>query len=253
MSRLSRINLLRILLVAGVVAVLEALCRTQIISSFTMIPPSAMVLAAWQQLREGQALAELAYTLSNAGCAIVISVVGGFAIGTMLHAVPRVRHAVTPLLASWYAIPTFVFYPLLVVLFGLNRGPMIALGALFGIVAMVVSTLDGLDRIAPAVVKTGRVLRMHPLQTAWLIKLPAAAPHLFTGVKLAVAYSLIGVIAAEFILATAGIGRGISLAFNDLDNNTMYGLLLLLLVVVTLINMAIRLCESRLYARWGLK
>jgi NitT/TauT family transport system permease protein len=250
---MKHIALFRLLLVAGAILVLEALCRTNIISNFTMIPPSAMVLAAWQQLSQGDALSELGYTMTNAVCAIIISVIGGFAAGTVLHALPRVRHAVTPLLASWYAIPTFVFYPLLVVLFGLNRGPMIALGALFGIVAMVVSTLDGLDRISRAVVKTGLVLRMHPLQTALLIKLPAAAPHLFTGVKLAVAYSLIGVIAAEFILATAGIGRGISLAFNDLDNNTMYGLLLLLVAVVVLINVVIRFCESKLYARWGLK
>jgi NitT/TauT family transport system permease protein len=248
----TRISVLRLLLIAAAVAIVEALCRTGIISNFTMIPPSAMVLAAWQQLAHGDALNELTYTLTNAALAILIAIAGGFALGTALRAIPRVRRAVTPLLASWYAIPTFVFYPLLVVLFGLNRGPMIALGALFGIVAMMVATLDGLDRIGRAVVKTGRVLRMDPLQTALLIKLPAAAPHLFTGVKLAVAYSLIGVIAAEFILATAGIGRGISLAFNDLDNDTMYGLMLLLLVVVSLINVLIGICERKLYARWGI-
>ena len=158
---------------------------------------------------------------------------------------------VTPLLTCWYAVPTFVFYPLLVVLFGLNRGPLVALGALFGVVAMIVNTLDGLDRLPRAVVKTGRVLRLGPVRTALLIKLPAAIPHLFTGVKLAVAYAIIGVVAAEFILATAGVGRRIALAFNDLDNNAMYGLLLVLLVIIALLNAAIEAAERRLYARWG--
>ena len=45
------------------------------------------------------------------------------------------------------------------------------------------------------------VLRLSPLQSALRIKLPAALPYLFTGVKLSVAYAFIGVIASEFILS----------------------------------------------------
>ena len=63
-----------------------------------------------------------------------------------------------------------------------------------------------------------------------LLRLPAAAPHLVTGIKLAVAYSVIGIVAGEFILATAGIGKRIAFAYDNFDNRTMYGLLLLLLV-----------------------
>jgi NitT/TauT family transport system permease protein len=127
---------------------------------------------------------------------------------------------------------------------------LIALGALFGLVAMVVNTLDGMDRLPRAVVRTGRVLQMDPLRTALMIKLPAAIPHLFTGVKLAIAYAIIGVVAAEFILSTSGIGKRIAFAFNDLDNPTMYGLLMVLLVSVGLINAAIAFGEQRLFARW---
>jgi NitT/TauT family transport system permease protein len=116
---------------------------------------------------------------------------------------------------------------------------------------MLMNTLDGLDRLPRALLRTGQALRMDPVRTALLIKLPAATPHLFTGIKLAVAYAIIGVVAAEFILATAGIGRRIALAFNDLDNPTMYGLLLMLLVIVVAINLAIQAVERFLYARWG--
>ena len=58
--------------------------------------------------------------------------------------------------------------------------------------------------------------------------LPAAAPWLFTGAKLAVAYSFIGVIAGEFVLAGAGLGYAIAFAYNSFDNATMYGLMILL-------------------------
>jgi NitT/TauT family transport system permease protein len=243
--------LLRVAVLAAAVLLLELLCRTGVIGAFTMIPPSAMVLAAVHQLGAPGVAADLAFTLSNMAAAIAASVLGGFVLGIALHAMPRLRQVTTPLLASWYAVPTFVFYPLLIVVFGLNRAPLIALGALFGIVAMLLNTMDGLDRLPRAVVKTGRAMRLGPLRTALLIKLPAATPHLFTGVKLAVASSIVGVVAAEFILATSGIGRRIALAFNDLDNAAMYGLLLVLLLIVTVINVLIRMWEQRLYARWG--
>ena len=54
----------------------------------------------------------------------------------------------------------------------------------------------------------------------WRIRLPAAAPHLFSGLKLAVAYSFIGVIAGEFILSTKGVGHEIAYAYNNFDNPT---------------------------------
>lgn len=243
--------LLRLIVIVGAIGGLELLCRTGVIGRLTMIAPSAMAVAAAQQLASASTRADIAFTLTNILAAAVASTIGGFALGAGLHAAPRLRRVVAPLLASWYAVPTFVFYPLLIVLLGLNRGPLIMLGVLSGIVAMLVSTLDGLDRLPPAVVKTGRALRMDPVRIALMIRLPAAMPHLVVGMKLAVAYSVIGVVAAEFILATDGIGRRIVFAFNDLDNRTMYGLLLLLLVIVTLMNVLIRAGERRLQARWG--
>ncbi len=249
---MTRADKLRLGIIIAAVGTLEALCRGGVIGSFTMIPPSAMASAALHQLAIPATLADFAFTFANAVAAAAIAILGGFALGAALHAAPRWRRVVAPLLACWYAVPTFVFYPLLIVLLGLNRAPLIALGALSGIVAMVVNTLDGLDRLPPAILKAGRALRMDSLRIALLIRLPAAAPHLFTGAKLATAYAIIGVVAAEFILATAGIGRRIVLAFNDLDNTTMYGLLLALLLAIALLNSLIRRLEHHLNARWGL-
>ena len=63
----------------------------------------------------------------------------GFALGAIIHALPRVRRAVDPLLASYYSIPFFVFYPLLIALFGLNTIPLIVIGFVFATAAMVIS------------------------------------------------------------------------------------------------------------------
>ena len=250
---MSRVALTRWALIVAIVAAVEVCCRTGIISRLTMIPPSAMAVAALGLIARPAIRGDLLFTIANTAAAIVIAVVAGFAAGVVLNGVPRLRRVIDPLLAAYYAVPTFIFYPMLVAILGLNRAPLIAIGAVLGVVAMTVNTLDGLDRIPRAYLKTAAALRMSRLHTALLVQLPAATPHLASGVKQAVSYSIVGTIAGEFILSVAGMGKAISLAYNNLDNRTMYGLLLILIVTVTAINLGIHAWERSVHRRWGLR
>ena len=71
--------------------------------------------------------------------------------------------------------------------------------------AVIVNTLNGLDRVPHVLDKVAHVLRLDPTAAAWRIRLPYASPYVFTGFKLAVAYSFVGVIGAEFITSSRGI------------------------------------------------
>jgi len=246
-----RVVIARTALIVAAFAALEGLCRIGVIDRITMIPPSEMVLSLGRILASGRFNDDIAFTIWNTAAAIAISVAGGFFVGALLHAVPRVRRAVEPLLSAYYAVPIFVFYPLLVVAFGVGRAALIAMGALFGIVAMVVNTMLGLDRVPAVIVKTASVMKLGPWTSLVLVRLPAAAPHLVTGVKLAVAYSVIAIVAGEFILATAGMGKRIAFGYNDFDNPTMYGMLLLLLALVMVVNGTLAVWEGRLHRRFG--
>ena len=69
--------------------------------------------------------------------------------------------------------------------------------------------------------------------------------------KLALAYSFIGVIAGEFILSGGGLGYSIAYAYNDFDNQTMYALMMFVLIVVTVVNARAHVWEQRLLRRRG--
>ena len=241
---------LRIAFLVGAAGALEILCRTGWIPRLTMIPPSEMAAHLGASLWAGTYTADIAFTFANIGAAIAISILLGAGLGLVIHARPRLRRLLDPMLASYYSVPTFVFYPLLIVLLGLTRWPLVAIGAMFGVVAMILNTINGLDRIPRVMMKAGRVLRLSPTATVWRIKLPAAAPSLFTGVKLAVTYSVIGVIAGEFILSVAGLGRRIKFAYDNLDNQAMYALLLFVLTATVLVYFLVHGWERRIHRRW---
>ena len=228
---------------------LEALCRTGVIGNFTMIPPSAIVVALVDILRSGRFAADIAVTLRNVGIAIVAAMIIGPLLAIVLHRVAALRRILDPLFATYYAIPVYAFYPLLMVIFGLGDIPQIAVGFLLAIVAVLINTLNGLDRVPPVLLKVARMHRLGPVATAAKVRLPFAAPYIFTGFKLCVAYSFVGVIGAEFITSSRGIGYEISYAYNNFDNAVMYPLIFLILSIVTVINMSLYAWEKRLLAR----
>jgi NitT/TauT family transport system permease protein len=248
---MTRVRIIQLAVVCAVIAALELLCRIGVIDRFTMIPPSEMMLALAHVVATAPWFwPDVSYTLGNLAAAIALSVLGGFLIGLMVHAVPRLRRVLDPIFTSYYSVPTFVLYPLLIVIFGIGPMSLIVLGALFGIVAMIVATVTAIDRIPQVLLKVARVSRLGPVRTALLMKLPAASPHLMTGLRLAVAYSVIGIIAGEFILSTEGVGRRVALAYNNFDNQTMYAMLVLILAFAIAVNAALGAFEGALHRRW---
>jgi len=122
---------------------------------------------------------------------------------------------------------------------------------MLAIVAVIVTTLNGLDRVPPVLKKTARVNGLNGLQTARHITLPFCAPYLLTAAKLALAYAFIGVIGSEFIMARSGMGYEISYAYTNFDNATMYPLILLILLLSIAANSLLSRWERVLLGRRG--
>ena len=248
-----RVSLLRAAVVLSAVLLLEIASRLAWINPVSFIPPSSMAASAWHLLAAGTYKTDILLTLYTAGMAVILAVVFGFLFGVLLFKLPRMRRVLDPLLLSYYAVPIFVLYPMLIVMFGLNRWPLVALGFLFAVVAMAVNTLNGLERVPAVMLRTARMMRMGRVQEVVLITLPASLPFVFTGVKLAIVYSFIAVIGGEFVLSGAGFGYQIAYAYNNFDNPTMYGLMMVLLVFVGTLNLLLHAAEQRLYQRRVLK
>src|SRR6516165_11004235 len=249
---MTRVGRIRLAFIIAAIGALEVACRGGLIDRRIVIAPSQMAASLASILVSGDINSDIARTLGMIAAAVALSVVFGFALGLLVHALPRVRDVLDPLLATYYAVPIFIFYPVLVAIFGLSLVPILLIGVATAMVAMIIATLNGLDRVPRVLSKVARVHRMGTIATALLLKLPAAAPHLFTGGKLAVSYAFIGVIASEFILAPAGLGRVISDAYTDFNNRQMYALMLLLIIVATVVNMLLHVVDQRWAERRGI-
>src|SRR5215471_16175358 len=239
----------RLAIAVGIIAALEALCRFGIIDRFAMPPPSEIVWNLGRILATGQMWPAIAKMLGNVAAACGGAIVAGVALGTLLHRRTALRDTLDPLFAAYYAIPVYAFYPLFIVVFGLGDVPQVLIGFMLGLVAVIVNTLNGLDRVPRVLIKTARIHRLGPVAAAIKVTLPYAVPYIFTGIKLAVAYSFIGVIGAELIMSRTGLGYEIGFAYNNFDNAVMYPLIVLVLAIATTVNAFFFVWEKRMLAR----
>jgi NitT/TauT family transport system permease protein len=239
--------------VAGCVALLEVLCLAGVIDRITMPPPHRIAIDFVRLMASGKLNGEIAKSMGNVLLAFALAYVIGVIFGTLLHAHKTVRDTLDPLFATYYAIPIFAFYPLFIVMFGLGDGPQVLIGILLGIVAVIVTVLNGLDRVPPVLRKTAQIARLGPLRTALSVTLPFCAPYLLGAAKLALAYAFIGVIGSEFIMARSGMGYEIGYAYTNFDNATMYPLILLILLLSIVVNSALSYWEKVLLTRRGLR
>lgn len=247
------LTLYRVGVVAVLLAVLEGLCVGGVIDRITMPPPHKIVLDLYKLLASGSLNKAIAKTLLNASISFSLALVVGVVIAALLHGHRTLRDTLDPLFATYYAIPIFAFYPLLIYIFGLGDGPQIMIGFMLAVVAVIVNALNGLDRVPPVLLKTARIHRLTRFEVAREITLPYAAPYVLTGVKLAVAYSLIGVIGSEFIMSRGGMGYEISFAYTSFDNATMYPLIVLTLITSIVVNGIVTRWEKVLLQRRGLR
>jgi NitT/TauT family transport system permease protein len=250
---MSRVRLYQFGVIAGFVLLLEVLCLAGVIDKVTMPAPHIIIRDFIGLILTGRYFDEIGKSIANILLAFALAFVVGTVTGTILHSYRTARDVLDPLFATYYAIPVFAFYPLFIVIFGLGDGPQLLIGFLLGVVAVIVTILNGLDRVPAVLKKTARVSRLGPLQTALRVTLPFCAPYLLTAAKLALAYAFIGVIGSEFIMARSGMGYEIGYAYTNFDNATMYPLILLILLLSIVVNGLLSRWENVLLSRRGLK
>lgn len=177
---------------------------------------------------------------------ILIAVAVGLVCAVAIHLSPVVRRAVYPLLIVSQTVPIVVIAPLLVVWLGFGLAPKLAIVAVVCFFPVVVSTLDALSGIDPALPKLMRTLGASRTQAFLRVEAPSALPGLFSGARIAVVVAVIGAVLAEDTGASAGLGYVIRTAGGQLEAPRAYAAVVLLAALAVALFALITLLERRL-------
>ncbi|TFV55143.1 ABC transporter permease [Mycobacterium sp. PS03-16] len=167
----------------------------------------------------------------------------GFVAGVTFWKLPLVGRVFEPYLVSFYAVPLVLFYPVMIVLVGINAMSVIILATIMAAIPMALNTAVGLNTMPPVYMKLARSLRASPRQALFSIAVPAAGPFIVAGLRLAVVYALIGTIAMEFTTAQAGLGYRIRYLYEIFNNTEMFAYIVVVLALSMILTVLLALAE----------
>jgi NitT/TauT family transport system permease protein len=179
------------------------------------------------------------------GC--VIALIGGLALGLALGANRLAGQVGEPILSSLYSVPKITLYPVILLVFGLGISAKVAFGALHGIFPVALFTIGALKNTSPALIKTARVLRLTPLETARTVLLPAALPEIVTGLRIGFSTTLLGTLIGELFASDQGLGFILIRAMEAHKVLDIMALTLLLFAFAAIANMLLLAVERRVH------
>ncbi|MGE0502360.1 MAG: ABC transporter permease [Rhizobiaceae bacterium] len=143
------------------------------------------------------------------------------------------ERAMYPMLVGLQTVPKVALAPLLVLYLGYGWGPKITLAFLISFFPIVISTVVGLQTLDKNLFYLVRSMGANEWQTFLKVRLPAALPSIFGGLKVAVSLAVIGAIIGEYVAAERGLG------YLQLQANSLFDTTLNFAVVVTISAMGV--------------
>jgi ABC-type nitrate/sulfonate/bicarbonate transport system permease component len=227
----SPVTLLRIAIILGVLAVWEFLSHSGWL--YRDVVPSLLSIgrALADLLTSGEYYFNLGVTAGEIGVALAIGGLSGLAVGILLGGNRFLSKAFESYIYYLGPTPKIIFFPVMIMYFGVGPESKIALGALSCFFPVALSVAAGMRQIDKVLIRVGNSFRATTMQMVMKIYLPAMRHPIINGVRLGLGVALIGTLLAETKLSNKGIGFLIINAYGTFDMPRMYAMLIVLFVL----------------------
>lgn len=225
------VTLVRIAIVAALLLAWEALSQSGWL--FRDVVPSLWKIggALGDLLSSRDYWWHLGWTGFEVGAALLIGGLSGLLAGLVLGGSRFLGRAFEPFLYYLGPTPKIIFFPVMIMWFGVGPGSKIALGAISCFFPVVLSTAAGIRQIDLVLIRVGRSFRANAWQMALKVYLPAMRHPVINGLRLGLGIAIIGTLLAETKLSSRGIGFMIIQAYATFAMPRMYALLITLFVL----------------------
>ncbi|HIS04256.1 MAG TPA: ABC transporter permease [Candidatus Pullichristensenella avicola] len=182
-------------------------------------------------------------TSMEAIAGMLIALALGLLLGVLMDAFPLVRRCVYPLLVVTQTVPMIVLAPILIIYLGFGVAPKILTVVLMCFFPVAVNFTDGMSQVGKGYVDLVRSYGASRAQVYALVKLPAALPPLFSGLRVAATYSISGAVVGEWIGSQSGLGYYLLRVKESYMLDRVFACVVVIVALSLLMNGIVRLCQ----------
>lgn len=191
-------------------------------------------------------------TFSEAILGFALAIILSLILAIIMDASPFIRNGIYPILVASQTIPIFAVAPLLIIWFGFGILPKILIVTLVDFFPIVVNLVDGLNSTDKGLINLLKTMNSSRWQIFKKLKFPAALPYLFSGLKIAATYSVMGAVIGEWLGASKGLGLYIKNAFNSFLTDQVFAAIIVIVTISILLYGLINIIE-KYFVPWNNK
>lgn len=227
----------------------EALPRLGLVNPGYLSPPSVVLQSILDLARDGSLARHLGASLLRSLAGLLLAIGAGVLLGLLMGWFIRLERLLDPLLQLFRQTSALALFPVFILFLGIGEASKIAIIFWASFWPILLSTISGVKQVDALLVNSALSMGANRRFLFLKVVLPAAAASIFTGIRLAGAYSITALVAAEMIGAHSGLGFLTLNSQEVFQIPSMYAGILLLAVVGLALNAVLALLEARLL-RW---
>ncbi len=240
---------IRLAAIFGTIAVWQAAVAFGVLSASAVSSPTLVASRLVAMFTSGMIWPHILDTLGATVAALVLSALLGTGLGLLLARHPRLEIAVDPLLVAIQGIPRVAFGPMIILFFGVGAVGKVVLATSIVLFIFCANVQEGMRQLDRTLIRQISLLGARGPQLFTMVIGPSLVPWLWAALDLGLGLSLIGVIIAEFISSTRGLGHLISAASLGFDTTGVFSLLIVMMVLIVLLRSLLTTIKNRI-APW---
>lgn len=234
---------------AMLVAAWQALAQTRTINPDFFSEPSQIASSMVQYFHQGTGWEDLAVSGKEFAIGFGLSLLIGIPVGIGLGWYHRLDALLDGVISGLYNAPRIALAPLFVIWLGIGTASKVAVVILSSIFPIIISARSGVQEASRSLTAMARSFGAGHLRVLASVVLPGSIPSISSGIRIAIAQGLLGVVLAEYIASTAGLGYTVVTAASQLATPRLYDAVIIITVIGILLTEVFRGVENY-FSRW---
>jgi NitT/TauT family transport system permease protein len=217
--------------------------------------PWPVITNLWGQLHTSLLWRAVATTSERAVLGFALAILIGTVVGALVSRIAPLRAAVGSMITALQILPSIVWYPFAIVLFGITTSAIMFVIVLGAAPSVANGLISGVDYTPPLLLRAGRVMGLTRLTLWRYLILPASLPAYVAGLRQGWAFAFRSLMAGELLVAianTPSLGVLLSTDQDQTDMTSVDSLIIVILVLGIAVHALFGLADRAIRRRWGL-
>ena len=238
---------------APLISAVVLLMAWQLVSmsvSQVILPAPARVATSFMALtRSGELPLAVLVTIWPFLEGLALAFVVGVSAGLLLGLSPTLARLVDPYVFIFWSTPNVALLPLIIVWFGIDHLAQVVFVFLSALFPLIINTEAGVRQVESSLVEVVRSLGGNKRETLRIVVIPSTVPFIFSGLRIAIGRSIVGIIIAQLLIVATGIGYMLQFYGETLQLHKYFAPLIVTALLAVAINQVVGFVERKL-VRW---